>query len=137
MTTKEKLKKALEVLKFIADGGCEYVGDGERYAADIYSDLTTPRTEEVEVKRWVNVYPDGTLGDTLYDRKADALNGMDRQRGIPEQAEITIKITRPIPEPETWEGIVLKRVNGFGQTFGALPELPSSWIGHRVVVEVL
>ena len=119
MTTKEKLEKALEALGLIETSTWSNMKNIKLFAGKIYAEITTPRTETVKVKRWVNVYPDGTLGGTLYDRKADALNSRDKQRGIPDQKKITIKVTRPIPKHETWEG-----------------KVPSSFKGKKIIVEV-
>lgn len=54
MTTKEKLQKALEALRFIGD--CAMV-DNKQYASDVYAELTAQKLETVEVVRAVGKYP--------------------------------------------------------------------------------
>jgi len=126
MTTKEKLEKALAALKEIADTEIEFPG---AYAADVYEELTTPLTEEVEVKRWeirnVPAY--------WFKERGDAI-GFCNRTATPHShiIELTGSYQRPIPEPEVWEGEVL-----CGHKDGGwLKELPNEWIGKRVIVEV-
>lgn len=96
MTDKEKLKVALEALKFIADGGCKQVGEDERYAAKVYAELTAPQMETVN--EWLNIYPDGHNFSYPTREEADTNQGSDRVDCI------QISYRRPVPEKEeVWE----------------------------------
>lgn len=99
MTTKEKLEKALEALKKIADNRPE--SWESVYAAKVYAKLTTPRTEPVEVKMWKR-RDCGHAWDYMpricpYASEDYCCNGKNF-------IELTGTYQRPIPEPETWEG---------------------------------
>lgn len=124
MTTKEKLEKALEALKYIANGRCEIVGSAAMYAANVHANLTTPRTEPVEVKRWLVKY--GSKEECL-DHQPD----FDESAGC-EIIELTGTYQRPIPEPETWKGEV--DPDHHWDTF--IRGVPREWIGKKVIVEV-
>jgi len=121
MTTKEKLDKALEALKHIE----LHTLKGEsvhKIASEIYKELTTPRTETVEVKRWLHKY------------KVNLYSDIEPIHNLEDWVELAGRYSRPVPEPETWEGEVLESI---GKGYGIITEVPYSWIGRRVVVEVI
>lgn len=121
MTTKEKLEKALEALRFIAAGKCEIVGSDVMYATTVHAHLTTPRTKPVEVKRWLHKY------------KVNLYSDIEPIHNLEDWVELAGTYQQPIPEPEMLEGYVLESI---GKGSGIITEVPYSWIGRRVIVEV-
>lgn len=119
MTTKEKLEKALEALRRIKDNEVKNMFL-DTYAAEVYEELTTPRTEPVEVKRWLHKY------------KVNLYSDIEPIHNLEDWIELAGTYTRPIPEPETWERKVFYSLKDGGWLKG----LPNEWIGKRVIVEV-
>lgn len=119
MTTKEKLEKALEALKHIE----LHTLKGEsvhKIASKVYEELTTPRTETVEVKRWLHKY------------KVNLYSDIEPIHNLEDWVELAGRYSRPVPEPETCEGVVL----GGHKDGGWVKGLPDEWVGKRVIVEV-
>lgn len=129
MTTKEKLEKALEALKFIADGKCETVGSDEMYAAVVHTELTTPRTETVEVRRYEQRDAEGKT--RFLSLTSINLDAHEKERGD-YVIELIGTDPRPIHEPEAWEGEVIADRH----ERPCILDIPKEWIGKRVIVEV-
>ena len=128
MTTKEKLQNALDALWLIETGTWDNSKNIKIYAGKIRSALTTPRTEPVEETVYSVVFTEGHFH--VFKTRSDADSSAAYGKGI--VFEHVIKHQRPIPEPKTWEGIAehSNRANC------ALVNVPSSWIGKKVIVEV-
>ena len=134
MTTKEKLKKALEA---IASGDwrfAEYVS-ASQFAEGVLEDINKPRTETVEVVRYMIANPSGGVFSAVF-MGAEGAKAKAEEIGYPDTPIIAMtgSYQRPIPEPEMWEGEVLESI---GKGYGIITEVPYSWIGRRVVVEVI
>lgn len=129
MTTKEKLEKALDALGLIETSTWSDMKSIKMFAGRIYAELTTPRTETVEVRRYEQRDSGGkTRFLSLFPIN---LNAHEKGRGD-YVIELIGTDTRPIPEPGTWEGKVFcSHKDG-----GWLKGLPNEWIGKRVIVEV-
>ena len=117
MTTKERLEKALEALKHIG----EIPGkDFSIFASTIHKQLTTPRTEPVEVKRWLHKY------------KVNLYSDIEPIHNLEDWVELAGTYQRLIPEPEMWEG----EVDTDRHWDTCIRGVPKEWIGERVIVEV-
>lgn len=129
MTTKDKLKNALDALWLIETGSWDDSNNIKIYAGKIRSTLTAPRTKTVEVKRWeIRNVP-----THWFKEKGDAI-GFCNRTAIPHShiIELTGTYQRPIPEPETWEG----KVDTDRHWDTCIRGVPKEWIGKKVIVEV-
>jgi hypothetical protein len=125
MTTKEKLRKALEALQYISNG----IGDTASYAREVYAELTTPRMETVEVKRWKC-----QCCEWISDEPRELMHSKP-------PIELTGSCQRPVPEPEekVWEGTVRSSVPGTSTSatpITGIVALPLSLVGCRVEVRL-
>lgn len=121
MTTKDKLKNALDALWLIETGSWDDSNNIKIYAGKIRSTLTATRTKTVEVKRWLHKY------------KVNLYSDIEPIHNLEDWVELTGTYQQPIPEPEMLEGYVLESI---GKGSGIITEVPYSWIGRRVIVEV-
>ena len=121
MTTKEKLKNALDALWLIETGSWDDSNNIKIYAGKIRSTLTAPRTKTVEVKRWLHKY------------KVNLYSDIEPIHNLEDWVELTGTDTLLIPEPEVWEG----KVDTDRHWNTCIRGVPKEWIGRRVVVEVI
>lgn len=139
MTTKEKLEKALEALRFIAAGKCEIVGSDVMYATTVHAHLTAPRTKEVEVRRYMIANPSGGVFSDVF-MGAEGAKEKAVKIGCPDTPiiELTGTYTNPVHEPETWEGEVLDVGRDGFVVRVRCNNAPESGLsgGKRVIVEV-
>lgn len=130
---KSKYEIAKEALKTIAENQnpMSTLRSTQEYAAEVLKELTAPRMETVEVKRWEKV---DAKGKALHlSLTPIILDAHEKTQGI-QIVELTGTYLRPVEEkePEVWE----REVKSMHPMKVSIVYLPDELVGHTVEVRL-